>query len=231
MIGDGVEPTPIQIWSWAMRKQRIDSKNIPAQLIYLNLLPRCVAKIRAGGIEVNGMLYVCNRAIEHKWLERARNKGVSNITAWYDPNCTWHVWIKDASGEFARCTLVPSDNRYRGYRVEEVIDMMAVLRKPSPEQTEFKLQEQVKLDEFNETVVKGATSEKRKRQKPKTKAERTSNISSNRKSEMMVERERTSVPDGLRDSANQMVPTIDESSSVVGIGVRRVIDLLKREHK
>ncbi|HEJ2566224.1 transposase [Pseudomonas aeruginosa] len=231
MIGEGVEPTPIQIWSWSLHKQRIESKNIPAQLIYLNLLPRCVAKIRAGGIEVNGMLYVCNRAIEHKWLERARNKGVSSVTAWYDPNCTWHVWIKDPSGEFSRCTLVPSDNRYRGYRVEEVIDMMAVLRKPSPEQREFKLQEQVKLDEFNETVVKAAVSEKSKRQKPKTKTERTSNISSNRKVEMMVERERTSIPDGLRDSAQQIVPAKGESSNVVGIEVRRVIDLLKREHK
>ncbi|MDH4569982.1 transposase [Pseudomonas sp. BN414] len=228
MIGAEVEPTPISIWSWSLRNQRIDSKRLPAQLIYLNLLPRSEAKIKAGGIEVNGMRYICNLAIEQQWLERARSKGVTSVTAWYDPNCSWHVWIKNTDGEFVRCTLVPSDNRFKGFRVEEVVDMFAVYKSVSAEQRESKLNEQVKLDYFNDQVVKAAASAKKRSTKPKTKAERTSNISANRKAEMLLERENTLVPEGLRADERQESPSKIGASNVVNLSVRRAIDLLKR---
>ncbi|MBD2835538.1 DDE-type integrase/transposase/recombinase [Pseudomonas sp. JM0905a] len=229
MIADEVEPTPLGIWGWALSKQRIESRAIPAQLLYLNLLPRVEAKVRAGGIEVNGMMYICNQVIDQQWLERARNKGVIRVSVWYDPNCSWHVWIKNSCGEFVRCSLVPSDERFKGYRVEEVVDMMAIYKKPSPRERESKLQSQVDLDMIAQGTVDHAVAEKKKKPKPKSKKERVSYISENRRVEMLQERERLPVPTGLRDSSMVESDVEIGSVEVVDTRLQKTIAMLRRE--
>ena len=180
MIADQVEPTPIGIWSWALRNDRIDENTQADELIYLHLLPRDRGSIQKGGIKFKGMFYICDLAVEQNWFARARHRGVSSILCWYDPNSTEHIWIQNNQGKFLRCDLRKSEIRYHGYRFDEVIDMLAIIKQESPDSKYTKLVGKVSLDAEISGVVKAAKKDKSLTTQVSSKSEKLGNIRSNR---------------------------------------------------
>ncbi|EIE42671.1 Tn7-like transposition protein B [Pseudomonas aeruginosa PADK2_CF510] len=94
MMNDGVEPTPMGIWRWALENDLIQPNKRPDELIYLNLLPRERATVQKGGVLFRGMHYLCEMAIEKNWFAKARRNGVWAIDCWFDPNSAAHIWIR-----------------------------------------------------------------------------------------------------------------------------------------
>ncbi|WP_339547063.1 Mu transposase C-terminal domain-containing protein [Pseudomonas sp. RA_35y_Pfl2_P32] len=233
MITDQVEPTPLDIWNWALRNDRIEANNQSEELIYLHLLPRDNGSVQKGGVKFKGMFYVCDWAIEQNWFARARHRGVSSITCWYDPNCTEHIWLQGPDRHFIRCDLRNSEERYRGVRFEEVIDMLAIVKQESPEKKYSKLASRVALDATISGVVANAAKEKKSTLEPGSKAEKLGNIRNNRSHERMQERSESYVPENLRaanTSQGDLAAKEGTGSADDYAGSRggEVIDLLSR---
>lgn len=233
MIADQVEPTPMGIWNWALNNDRIEANIQPEELIYLHLLPREKGSIQKGGINFKGMFYVCDWAIEQNWFSRARHKGVSSLICWYDPNSTEHIWIQGPDRHFIRCDLRNSEERYHGFRFEEVVDMLAVLKQESPESKYGKLVSRVSLDTVISAVVVNAEQEKKSTTETGSKSQKLGNIRDNRAHERLQERKESVVPEELRTPATYQDAPITKkhvgvAESYAGARGGEVIDLLSR---
>lgn len=227
MIAAGVEPTPIAIWRWAQEMHILESNVQPDALVYLHLLPREVGKIHKGGILFNGMFYVCDWALEEGMFARARNKGVSDVTCWYDPNYTENIWIQGPDKQFIRCDLRLSEVRYRGFRLEEVVDMLAILKQEPRSQKRAKLESKVSMKSRSVDIVKEAKRHKKDTEVPSTKAARTANISKNRESERNLLREQAPVPEGVRGNGASGA-SVDISQSHATQRTAEIFDLMSR---
>jgi len=229
MMNDGVEPTPIAIWSWALEKGHIEPNNRPDELIYLHLLPRERASVQKGGIVFRGMHYICETAINEKWFAKARKGGVWSIQCWYDPNSAAHIWIQGADKRFIRCDLRNSDMKYNAYRSDEIFDVMEAYRQTPPTHKRAELESRVSLSHSIQSVVDQAVAAQKEEPRPATKAEVVANIHENRANERNLEREKAFVPDGVRaEPARQERAVTNQAEGYAGPRTAQIIDLLKR---
>ena len=230
MMNDGVEPTPMGIWRWALENDLIQPNKRPDELIYLNLLPRERATVQKGGVLFRGMHYLCEMAIEKNWFAKARRNGVWAIDCWFDPNSAAHIWIQDENKEFLRCDLRRSDAKYADYRSDEIYDLLEAYRQVPPAHRRAERESQVGLVDKVEQIVGNAMAEKKLEPAAASKAEAVANIRENRTEERLLEREQATVPDGIR--ADPVQPDAQSPSifreSYAGPRTAQVIDLLKR---
>lgn len=229
MMNDGVEPTPIAIWSWALDKGHIEPNNRPDELIYLHLLPRERASVQKGGIVFRGMHYICETAISEKWFAKARKRGVWSIQCWYDPNSAAHIWIQGADKRFIRCDLRNSDMQYAAYRSDEIFDVLETYRQTPPKHKRAELESRVSLSDSIQSVVDQARAAQKEEPPPATKAEALAHMRENRAVERSRERENAFVPEGVRAEApNQGRAKTEPAEGYAGPRTAQVIDLLKR---
>lgn len=230
MMNDGVEPTPMGIWTWASENDLIEGNKRPDELIYLHLLPRERATVNKGGVLFRGMHYVCDFAIQENWFAKARRNGVWSIECRFDPNSAAHIWIQGENKQFLRCDLRRSDDKYAGYRSDEIYDLLESYRQSPPTHRRAELESRVSLVDMVEQVISNAQAERKLEPPASTKAEALANIRENRSEERLLERENATVPDGVR--AKPVRPMEEAISathdSYAGPRSAQVIDLLKR---
>ncbi|MFG0268663.1 Mu transposase C-terminal domain-containing protein [Pseudomonas sp. zjy_14] len=229
MMNDGVEPTPMGIWTWAAENELIQANNRPDELIYLHLLPRERATVQKGGVIFRGMHYVCEMAINENWFAKARRNGVWSIDCRFDPNSAAHIWIQGENKQFVRCDLRRSDTKYASYRSDEIYDLLEAYRQTPPAHKRAELQSRVGLVDTVEQIITNAQAEQKHEPAPSTKAEAVANIRENRAEERILGRENATVPDGVRAEPLQPVEQVlTEHDSYAGPRSAQVIDLLKR---
>lgn len=230
MMDDGVEPTPMGIWSWASKNELIQANNRPDDLVYLHLLPRERATVQKGGVVFRGMHYVCEFAIQENWFAKARRNGVWSIDCRFDPNSAAHIWIQGDNKQFLRCDLRHSDAKYVGYRSDEIYDLLEANRQSPPAHKRAELESRVGLVDTVEQIISTAMAERELEPPAGSKAEAVGNIRENRSEERQRERENATVPEGVRAEPGQTAaeaPTIAHDS-YAGPRSAQVIDLLKR---
>lgn len=233
MIKDGLEPTPINIWNWGVEQGIGQPNNRSAEEVYLHLLPTAQASVQAGGINYRGMFYTSEYAVAGNWFARARNKGRESVRIWYSPWSTDYIWIQGEDKAFHRCSLRTSEDRYRGYRLEEVIDMLEIVKNPSPSTHYSNLNSRVRLDEYIESTIKNA--KKAKVENGVSASKQIAGIRTYRQVERVIEQARlserfgttrTPLPKPAKLSAGTSV-----ASSYAGERSAQVIDLLGRLHQ
>ncbi|WP_296650000.1 Mu transposase C-terminal domain-containing protein [Paraburkholderia sp.] len=235
MIGEEVEPSPVNLWRWGMERGLSTPNTQPENLVYLHLLPRENASIQRGGICFKGMYYSCALAVEENWFARARRDGRRSVTVWYDPNDTTHVWLQDPQRNFIRCDLLASEERVAGRRLEEVLDMLGMTGTPTTENAYAALNDRVRLDAHIDAAVGQARIDKRaaKPSTPVPDSRQVGNIRMHRAFEKAAERHRASntSPVGGADSAGSPVPaeaTPGVVDTYAGERGAEVLDLLGR---
>ncbi|WP_313478903.1 Mu transposase C-terminal domain-containing protein [Stutzerimonas kunmingensis] len=230
MMNVGVQPTPMEIWRWALENDLIQANKRPDELIYLNLLPRERATVQKGGVLFRGMHYSCEMAVQENWFAKARRNGVWSIDCWFDPNSAAHIWIKGENKEFLRCDLRRSDAKYANYRSDEIYDLLEAYRQMPPAHKRAELESRVGLADTVGQIISNALAERKLEPAASTKAEAVSNIRENRVEERLLERENATVPDGVRAEPVQpdaQGPAIARDS-YAGPRTAQVIDLLNR---
>lgn len=232
MIQHGVEPTTIGIWNWAAEQGLIEPNLRPRESVYLHLLPKAKGTVRAGGIYFNGMVYTNVLDPSGTRSARARANGREQIDVWYEPSAD-HIWIRNEERAFFMCPLRASEDRYRGMRQEEVVDMLAITSAVSVESKYAELNSRVQLDAYIESTISTAAAEKSETEAPSSKAEKVGNIRENQRMERDVERilavERS--PGGNRNSPPTSQVAQANSSTVreyAGERGAEVISLLSR---
>lgn len=237
MIKDEIEPTPLNIWNWGINQGLARLNPQSDEMVYLHLLPTDQASIQASGVYFKGMFYTSEYAIKNNWFSQARNKGRKPIKVWYSPWSTDYIWIKDYKGIFHACSLRSSEKRYQGMRLEEVVDMLEIINKPSPQVQHEELNSEVQLDEFIESTIK-----KSRVNKPESKtsaAKRIKGIRTYRQVERVIEqailnarfgtKSKKKTPEELTAEQRQAIPSI--ATSYAGERSVEVINFLGNLHK
>ncbi|MBB5547587.1 Mu transposase C-terminal domain-containing protein [Paraburkholderia fungorum] len=193
MIRDELEPSPINLWRWGMENGLATPNMQPDDLVYLHLLPRETASIQRGGICFKGMYYTCSHAMQQNWFAKSRKDGRRPVTVWYDPNSTAHIWLQDEQRTFVRCDLLASEERVSEHRLEEVVDMLAMIGTPTAGHTYAALNDKIHLDAHIEATVKRARHNKEEG-RPIVRipdSQQIGNIKANRAFEKRLEQQRS----------------------------------------
>ena len=188
MINQDIASSPISIWNWGINLG-LGRPNIQSgDLVRLHLMPKSKASVHAGGIYFFGMYYVAEDGSDNMRYARARTKGRETIDVWHDPTKPECIWIRNEDKSLKRCILRKSEERYRDYRLEEIRDMLEMIKSTSPEHKYAELSSLVRLDEDIQSTINQAEAEKEQCEKPKSKAAQLSNIRGNRTIERLTER-------------------------------------------
>lgn len=232
MIEQAVDPTPIGIWNWAMEHDLIEANSRSREEIYLHLLPKSQASIKAGGIYFKGMYYVNALDPQGRRSARARAKGAEAIEVWHEPYAD-HIWIKNEVGAFVSCPLRGTESRCKGMRVEEVEDMLEITGAVPSERKYSDLSSRVDLDEFIETTISTALAKKDQSNIPASKSATVKNIKEKRKFELDAERLIGLRTRGIEQTDPDAKPNLPESvpgavADYAGERSAEVISLLSR---
>jgi len=232
MIEQSVDPTPVGIWNWAMEHDLIEANSRSREEIYLHLLPKAQATIKAGGIHFKGMYYVNVLDPQGKRSARARAKGTEAIEVWHEPYAD-HIWIKNEVGVFVSCPLRGTESSCKGMRVEEVEDMFEITGAVSPESKYSELSSRVDLDEFIETTISTAVAKKEQSKVSASKTATVKNIKEKRNFELDAERLMGLRTIGIEQNEPDSRPNLTESvpgavADYAGERSAEVISLLSR---
>jgi hypothetical protein len=226
MIAAGMTSgTPLALWNWSMVAGIAEPKSLPYEAVLFHLLPNEAGSVRAGGIFFKGMYYVCDEAEHQQWFARARKSGVRSVRLWFDPNSTEHVWVRDRAGLLAPCRLRASEARYRERRVEEVVDMLAIVETTPPTAIYDELNSKVRLDAMIEGTIEQAAAEKRATAENISNAGKIADIRENRareKAAIALERS----PE--HPAPTNRTPSTSSANDYAGERGGEVIDLLSR---
>lgn len=185
MIQDHLEPIPSELWNWGLQNRIGHLREKPADLIMLSLMPHKEAAVTQFGIKFEGMLYSCDLAVKEQWFERARAFGTWKVPIAYDIRNKADTinLILDNGKDYEVCHLLEKDSRYKGRRLEDVLDLHEFEKLKTGQYESTKKQSGAELNaHINAIVAEGEQqTEHALLQNPKSDAQRTSEIRKNRK--------------------------------------------------
>lgn len=124
MIGEHVSPYPIDLWNWGIKNRNGSLRTFSSDFVRFNLMPTAQATITEYGIRFEGMFYSSSTAIREAWFETARATGTWKVPISFDFRNTDVIYLPTKNGQgFERCELTDRGARYKGKRIEEVIDL------------------------------------------------------------------------------------------------------------
>jgi len=157
MINDDVEPYPIKLWEWGLKRRGGQLHILPEDIIRLNLMPSDKATVTEHGIIFKNMPYSCEKVLQEQWFLHARNKSW-RVPVSYDPRITNYIYIRDERGRsYDKCTLLDTHARYKDKRFEEVEDLLEYEKFLSTEAQSSGMQDKANLNARIEAVVIEAT--------------------------------------------------------------------------
>ncbi len=189
MIADDLEPTPINIWNWAMAHNMVNAKLVTPSELKIALLPSQDCRVTRGGIQFQGLLYTCELAQREKWLAHSHNFRSRYVRVWYDPNSIENCWVKNGA-EFQPMSIVPQQaKRYAGFRMEEVVDILHITHQASPDAKYESDNDAAKLKDRQENIILKAKAKRDSSGGPISKAEFKRGKKEKRSSEVQLERD------------------------------------------
>lgn len=235
MIAEGITSTPISIWNWGI-EHGFGTPNVQStELVYLHLLPKAKASVQAGGIYFSGMFYTADSESSSMRFARARAKGREPIDVWYDSTKPEHIWIRNEEKLFEQYNLRASEARYQGHRLEEIVDMLEIIKHASPDEKHSELVSKVRLDDQIQSVISDAAVEKKINHATLPASHQVAGIRANRSIELAAERASELNP---AVSVQQSSPVHSEPTTApipvsdsYGQRSGEVIDLLSRLRK
>ncbi len=175
MIADDVSPIPRELWKWGIANRSGRLRNIPEDIVKLNLMPTGNATITERGIKFKGMYYTCEKAKSEFWFEKARSNSLSRLEkkleVSYDIRKLDYIYIRSPDGRsFEKCFLLESEERYFHKHLHEVEYLLAYEKLQIQKNKGVEQQEKVDLIAEIEAVVSRA-----KKMTGETKNDRLSN--------------------------------------------------------
>ncbi|WP_079936647.1 Mu transposase C-terminal domain-containing protein [Geobacillus sp. LEMMY01] len=176
MIQDHVEPIPNELWRWGIENRVGHLREKPSDIIQLNLMPRDEATVTESGIRFKGMFYSCERALNEQWFEKARVYGNFKVPVAYDTRNKADTinLILNNGKDFEVCYLLERESRYKGRRLEEVLDLHEFEKLDEAKYQTTKIQSDAELNAQNNAIIEEAKQQT-------MQALRLSNISNNRR--------------------------------------------------
>jgi hypothetical protein len=229
MIRSDIAPTPIAMWNWGIDHGFGTPNEQARELVYLHLMARSSGSVQAGGLYFEGMYYVCADGDDETRYSRARAKGREKINVWYHPTDPGTVWLRAADKSLMRYVLRNTEERYIGYRLEEIQDMLVLTKNTPPERKYSAMVSKVRLDAHIQATIAGAAANKHESDIPSTKAARLAGIRHNRTVERNAERLRAAGKEPPHEITPTPTPTsTKQTAEIFGERSGEVISILSR---
>jgi putative transposase len=234
MIATGIDATPLAIWNWGIDHGFGTPNEQVAELVRLHLMAKSSRTVQAGGIFFAGMFYIAEDGSDESRYSRARARGREAIDVWHDSTDPQCIWIRAADKSLKRCVLRASEVRYRDRRLEEILDMLQMVKFVSPGHRHTTLADKVRLDEYIQTTISGAVAEKKDAGKPDSKAAQLANIRHHRAIERLTERVAATPvvpPATATPAAGKAELSVSESFGARGAEVIDILSQLRKRTK
>lgn len=221
LAADDVPAVPIDLWNWGIANRSGSLRQYPEELVRFSLLPVDDATITVNGIRLMGLFYTCQKAIEERWFDKARQGGVRKVKVSYDPRDRDEIYLHDSASpmQFQACQLTERSRAYRKTSVWEVEQSQKNEKQISSKRQPRQQLAAADLSANIERIVAGAVSQ-RPEPSAESAAKRTKNIRENRAQEKQANRsaETFRFKSGSSDSVEKKAQSADV------LQFRRVVD-------
>ncbi|MBB4825596.1 hypothetical protein HNO89_002832 [Sporosarcina luteola] len=230
LVADDVQPIPIELWQWGIKKRNGKLQAFAEDLVKLQLLPRGTATVNYKGMQFKGISYSCDRAIQESWFENARMKGSWKIEIAYDSRNMSYVYVlNDLNGSFDACYMLEVSKRYEGLSLDEITYWKQQERLMEKGQNHKQLQKDIDYISDVEAIIKKAEKAKKEQQDPTlSKLEQVSAIRDNRKEEKARQRKVESTPIIEKEVVETEVIEFPQTVTETDFKRPNVRDFLKR---
>lgn len=115
LAADGVLPVPIDLWEWGVENRSGKLRQYPEELVRFSLMPTAEATVTEYGIRLFGKYYTCEKAIDERWFDRARQEKKWKQTVSYDPRNLDQIYLHtpDTEIRFHVCTATERSRAYQ----------------------------------------------------------------------------------------------------------------------
>lgn len=194
MISKDVPPIPLELWDYGIKNCSGVLRKFDEDIVKLNLMPRAKATVTEKGIQFKSVLsYSCEKAVQEKWYETARNTKSWKLNVSYDPRNLNHIYLRDEDGRgFEKCYLLETEanEKYFNKNLEEIEYLVKKQKQEKKNQTQNTLQSGCNL--LNDVQHIKSQAEKmteREKYEHQSKKSILSGIKSNRKFEKVANRQ------------------------------------------
>ncbi|MBI5922891.1 MAG: DDE-type integrase/transposase/recombinase [Betaproteobacteria bacterium] len=122
LAGDEILAVPSDLWEWGIANRSGRLRRYPEELVRFSLLPTAEATVTPNGIRLFGVYYTSARAVEERWFDRARQKGVWKVPVSYDPRDLNEIYLHDsmAAMTFQTCHMTERSRAYKEMSMWEI---------------------------------------------------------------------------------------------------------------
>jgi len=122
VTSDNVPAVPVELWDWGIVNRSGSLRQFPEELVRFSLLPSDQATVTLNGIRFQGIFYTCQKALEERWFDHARQSGTWKVKISYDPRSVDEIYLHDTSSsrQFDICTITDRSRAYSEMSLWEV---------------------------------------------------------------------------------------------------------------
>lgn len=205
-IENGVAKIPNNIWKYGVKYKRGLVRELPKEIVIINLLPNKEVTVTAKGVKFNKLYYVSAYTLENEFFSLARLNGSYKIRISYNPNNLAEVYyIKDNGESFDTLHLVTHLLQYKGLSEQELEKIAEYEKELNKKAEENELKAKVNLySEIEEIAGKAKVEQERVKDKSLSKSQRLRNIRENLEEERRHFRRESTELRGNNDEDNEL---------------------------
>lgn len=225
MFEANVEKIPIKIWEYGIQNKRGMLRELPEEVIKINLLPHGEASVTPRGVLFNRLLYASDYVLEEHWFQSARIKGNWKINISYDPRDLTHIYYLDDDGRgFKKLTLLDYLSKYGNIESAELDEIFKNEKELDRKSKDKELQRKIMLfDEIEEIVGEARNVADMDKNSSISKTQRLKGIGENREMEQKLYREAIILEEDVETKFGENVDNNIKSNKQDGLDLFRQI--------
>jgi len=189
LAADNISPVPTELWEWGIANRSGCLRQYPEDLVRFSLLPADNATVTLNGIRFKGSFYTCQKALEERWFDRARQSGSWIVKVSYDPRDFDVIYLNDphAPLKFYPCQMTDKSRANAQLSLWEIEQQQQADEHKSAKRQP---QEQLSKADLSANIEKIVTVAVKQKGEPSTAsaASQTKNIRANRAEEKQANR-------------------------------------------
>ena len=217
-IENSIAKIPKNLWEYGVKTKKGLLRELPEEVIRINLLPNKEVTVTAKGVKFNKLYYVSSYMLENEFFSKARLNGSYKIRVSYNPNNLTEVYyIKEDGQSCDTLQLVTHLKHYKGLSEEELNKIIEYEKKLNKKAEENELKAKVDLySEIEEIAGKAKIEQKKIKDTSLSKSSRLRNIRDNLEAERRHFREESAELRGYyhKDNADIRQDSIDDELSL-----------------
>lgn len=180
-IENNIPKIPNKIWEHGVKQKKGLLRELPEEVIKMNLFDNKEVTVTAKGVRFNKLYYVSKYTLEAGWYQRARIEGSFKVRVSYEPNDLSVIYyIKEDGITYDTLTLVTYMEHYKNMSEEEINKVLQYGDKLNKEASDKEILQKINLFNQIEEITNRAKKEQaRVKDRSINKTERLRNIREN----------------------------------------------------